>query len=395
MTPATRVAVFTDNDFEKVNGVTTVLGAALAGAPSDVHVRVYTASRLGSDTDDYLALPSWGVGIPFYGDMLMYWPPYRAILEWLNRDAVNVVHLTTPGPMGLAALAAARRLRLPLIGSFHTDLARYTGVLSGSPGLESVMRRYMRWLYGHCARVLVPSEATRALVVRSGIRSDRLDLWTRGVDVQAFTPARRSAALRSEWRARDDRPVLLYAGRLSREKGVDQLPGLSASLTRLGVDHRLVIVGDGPIRAEVAAACPDAVCPGMIGRERLAEAYASADLFVFPSRTDTAGNVVLEAQASGLAVLVSEDGGPRESIRPNVTGIVCPPDSQGWTIAAAALLTDNGRRRAMGAAAREHAMVCSWDRTLAPLYDAYRRAAGVSVSDPGLTHTGTGPRRVA
>ncbi len=200
------------------------------------------------------------------------------------------------------------------------------------------MRRYMRWLYGHCTRVLVPSQATRALVVCSGLPSARLGLWSRGVDAQAFSPARRSAALRAEWRTRDDRPVLLYAGRVSREKGVDQLPLLSAALTRLGVDHRLVIVGDGPMRAEVAAACPDAVCPGMLGRERLAQAYASADLFVFPSRTDTAGNVVLEAQASGLPVLVSEDGGPRELMRPGVTGIVCPPELHGWTMAAASLL---------------------------------------------------------
>ena len=262
MTPATRVAVFTDNDFEKVNGVTTALAAALAGAPPDVRVRVYTASRLGCATDDYLALPSWGVGIPFYRDMLMYWPPYQRIVDWMKRDGINVVHLTTPGPMGLAALAAARRLRLPLIGSFHTDLARYTRVLSGSPTLEACMRRYMRWLYGHCIKVLVPSQATRALVVCSGLPSARLGLWTRGVDAQAFSPSRRSAALRAEWRTRDDRPVLLYAGRVSREKGVDQLPLLSAALTRLGVDHRLVVVGDGPMRAEVAAACPDAVCPG-------------------------------------------------------------------------------------------------------------------------------------
>ena len=249
MTPGTRVAIFTDNDFEKVNGVTTVLAAALAGAPEDVRVRIYTASRLGTDTPTYLALPSWGVGIPFYRDMLMYWPPYRTILRRLVDDATNVVHLTTPGPLGLAALAASSRLRLPLLGSFHTDLARYTGVLSGSPALEAFMRRYLTWLYGHCTRVLVPSQATQTLVAASGIPGDRLDIWSRGVDTQTFTPARRSPALRAEWRARDDRPVLLYVGRLSREKGVGELPALHARLIRLGVEHRLVVVGDGPLRA--------------------------------------------------------------------------------------------------------------------------------------------------
>jgi glycosyltransferase involved in cell wall biosynthesis len=395
MIAATRVAVFTDNDFEKVNGVTTVLGAALAGAPADVRLRVYTAARLGCDTPDYLALPSWGVGIPFYRDMLLYWPPYRTLVRRMVEDSINVVHLTTPGPLGLAALAASRRLRLPLIGSFHTDLARYTGVLSGSAGLEAFMRKYMRWLYGHCQRVLVPSQATRTLVAGSGIPDERLGLWSRGVDTQAFTPAIRSGRLRAEWRARDDRPVLLYVGRLSREKGVDQLPLLQVHLTRLGIDHRLVIVGDGPRRADLAAACPDAVCPGTLGRDRLAEAYASADVFVFPSRTDTAGNVVLEAQASGLPVVVSEHGGPREHMRPGVTGIVCPPDAEAWTVAVATLLTDQGTRRAMALAAREYALTRTWALALAPLYDAYRDAAGATSTAATPARATTGPRRVA
>ena len=168
----------------------------------------------------------------------------------------------------------------------------------------------------------------------------------------------------------------------------------SAALTRLGVDHRLVIVGDGPMRAEVAAACPDAVCPGMLGRERLAQAYASADLFVFPSRTDTAGNVVLEAQASGLPVLVSEDGGPRELMRPGITGIVCPPELHGWMMAAASLLANEATRRTMGAAAREYALSCGWDLTLAPLYAAYREASGAAAASSGPAEFG-GPRRVA
>jgi glycosyltransferase involved in cell wall biosynthesis len=392
VTPATRVAIFTDNDFDKVNGVTTALGAVLAGAPADVAVRVYTASRLGSDTPQYLALPSWGVGVPFYPDMLMYWPPYRALLRRLADDRINVVHLTTPGPIGLAAVAAARRLALPLVGSFHTDLARYTAVLSGSRALEAFMRRYMRWLYGHCQRVLVPSEATRALVADSGLPDAALGIWGRGVDTTIFSPARRSPALRAEWRVGDDRPVLLYAGRLSREKDVERLPALHDQLLRLGVDHRLVIVGDGPLRASIAAGCPGSVCPGMLGRERLAEVYASADLFVFPSRTDTAGNVVLEAQASGLPVVVSTSGGPREQMRPGTTGVACPDDPRAWTVAVAALLADAGARRTMGAAAREFALTRTWPRALAPLYQVYRDASGAPA--PSTSVAGN-PRRVA
>lgn len=392
MTPATRVAIFTDNDFDKVNGVTTALGAVLAGVPSDVAVRVYTASRLGSDTPQYLALPSWGIGVPFYPDMLMYWPPYRTLLRRLADDRINVVHLTTPGPIGIAAVAAARRLGLPLVGSFHTDLARYTAVLSGSRALEAFMRRYMRWLYGHCQRVLVPSEATRTLVAGSGLPGATLGIWGRGVDTTVFSPGRRSASLRAEWRVRDDRPVVLYAGRVSREKDVERLPALHDQLVRLGIEHRLVIAGDGPLRASIAAACPGAVCPGMLGRDRLAEAYASADVFVFPSRTDTAGNVVLEAQASGLPAVVSDSGGPREQMRPGVTGVVCRDDPEAWTLAVAALLTDTAARQEMGAAARQFALTRTWERALAPLYQSYREVSGAGA--PSTVVVGD-PRRVA
>jgi glycosyltransferase involved in cell wall biosynthesis len=384
-----RVAILTDNDFEKVNGVTTALGEVLAHAPSDVRVRVYTASGLGCNTPDYLALPSWGVGIPFYADMRMYWPPYRALLRRLRDDRVDVLHLTTPGPMGLAALAAARRLGVPLVGSFHTDLARYTAMLSGSRTLETFMRRYMRWLYAHCSVVLVPSVATRTLVAESGVPLARLQLWGRGVDSVTFDPARRSQALRDEWRARVDRPVLLYVGRVSREKGVDQLPELHDRLLRLGVDHKLVVAGDGPMRTELASACPEAIRLGTLGRAHLADVYASADVFVFPSRTDTAGNVVLEAQASGLPVVVADAGGPSEQMIHGVTGTVCAADAETWLTAVARLLTDAEQRTGMGRAARAFALSRTWPSALEPLYRTYRDVAGAHSIEK------TSPRRVA
>jgi glycosyltransferase involved in cell wall biosynthesis len=142
------------------------------------------------------------------------------------------------------------------------------------------------------------------------------------VDTTHFTPARRSASLRERWRVSADRPALLYVGRVSREKGLHLLPAIGAALEARGLRHRLVIAGDGPMRRELAAACPDAVFLGSLGRDAVADAFASADLFVFPSTTDTAGNVVLEAQASGLPVVVSDRGGPRENIDPDSSGLV-------------------------------------------------------------------------
>lgn len=368
-----KVAVFTDNDFDKINGVTTTLTAVLAHAPSDIRPRIFTASGLDSDHPDYLAYASIGVDIPFYPEMKMYVPHWRRYLNRVMADGIEVIHLTTPGPMGLVALWIAKQTRLPLVGSFHTDLSAYTQLLSGSERLGALMRAYMRWLYGQCARVLVPSEATRQLMLDAKMRPETLRIWTRGVDTTLFAPEKRSEHLRTEWRASDERPVLLYVGRLSREKGLAILPLLQDALRARGINHQLVVAGEGPMRRELAEQCHDAVFLGPLGRDTVARVFASADLFVFPSETDTAGNVVLEAQASGVPVVVSDRGGPRENLRPDVSGAVCSGQNPHvWAEAVARYCGSPELRAAAAAEARAYAVSRRWDLALTPLYDSYR-----------------------
>jgi hypothetical protein len=160
------VAIFTDNDFGKVNGVTTTLTAALDCAPAGLDLKVYTAAALPVEPADYLAVKSMAVPIPFCSAMDMFVPGLGVYLQRAREDRIDLIHLTTPGPIGLAAMHTAWRLQLPMVGSFHTDLAAYTAVLSGSRRLGVLMREYMRWVYGKCSRVLVPSEATRGLLIR-------------------------------------------------------------------------------------------------------------------------------------------------------------------------------------------------------------------------------------
>jgi glycosyltransferase involved in cell wall biosynthesis len=371
------VAVFTDNDFDKVNGVTTTLTAALQYAPPDVRPRIYTAASLGVDQPHYLALPSLGMPIPFYREMRMYVPRPFTYLECARKDWIDVVHLTTPGPVGLAAMYVARQLHVPLVGSFHTDLAAYTEILSGSRRLGALVRVYMRWPYGRCVRVLVPSEHTRAMLMGANGGAARIDVWPRGVDTMLFTPARRSAQLRERWHVGDRRPAILYVGRLSREKGLAVLPSVQRRLHARGIEHRLVLVGEGPMMAELKRLLPDAIFTGILSRAAVAEAFASADLFLFPSLTDTAGNVVLEAQASGLPVVVSDVGGPRENIVEGRTGVVCESaDAQTWADAIEAILRDPARRRTMGEAARTYALSRRWEHALQPLYRTYREVTG-------------------
>jgi glycosyltransferase involved in cell wall biosynthesis len=367
------VAIFTDNDFDKVNGVTTTLTAALRHAPADMRIRVYTAAALGVDEPHYLAVPSVGMPIPFYGEMRMYVPRIFLYLRTARKDAIDVVHLTTPGPVGLAAMYVASRMRLPMVGSFHTDLAAYTAMLSGSPRLGALMREFMRWPYGRCARVLVPSAHTRDLLIGAKGNPRRIHVWPRGVDTMLFSPSRRSNALRDQWHVSDKRPAILFVGRLSREKGLDVLHPLQRRLHALGVEHQLVLVGDGPMAGELERLLPEAVFMGMQSRVEVAEAFASADLFLFPSRTDTAGNVVLEAQASGLPVVVSGEGGPRENIVDGLTGVVCKDNSvSAWAASVVAVLRPSAHRAAMASAARTYALRRRWEHALQPLYGAYR-----------------------
>jgi glycosyltransferase involved in cell wall biosynthesis len=377
------VAIFTDNDFDKVNGVTTTLSAVLRCAPREMRLRIYTAALVGVEQPDYLALRSFGVPIPFYGEMRMYIPRLLAFVARARADRIDVVHLTTPGPVGLAALYVAWRLGLPLVGSFHTDLAAYTALLSGSPRLGALMREYMRWPYGKCARVLVPSHHTRALLVGAKGNAEKIHVWSRGVDTDLFTPQKRSAALREAWHVSDNRPALLYVGRVSREKGLALLAPLRDRLHAAGIEHRFVIAGQGPMISELRRQLPDAVFTGVLSRAAVADAFASADAFVFPSRTDTAGNVVLEAQASGLPVIVSSDGGPRENIIEGTTGLVCQTDHPSeWSAAVArALGQSTGAAAGLGAeapaktdmrtAARAYATTRRWEQALQPLYRAY------------------------
>jgi len=366
------VAIFTDNDFEKINGVTTTFAAALRHVPAGMRLRIYTSATLAVDDHDYLAVRSVGVPIPFYGQMRMYLPRLRAFLKRARADRIDLIHLTTPGPIGLAALFVAWRLQLPLVGSFHTDLAAYAATLSGSPRLGALMREYMRWPYGKCSRILVPSEHTKQLLIEAKANPEKIDLWPRGVDTTLFSPVKRSALRREAWHVSDRRAALLYVGRVSREKGLDILPALAERLHALGLEHRFIIVGEGPLLSTLRSRMSDAVFTGPLGRDAVADAYAASDLFVFPSPTDTAGNVVLEAQASGVPVIISRSGGPRENMRAGRTGRVCHTlDPDEWARAIVAQLRDPAFA-ATRVAAREYALTRTWPLALEPLFRAYR-----------------------
>jgi glycosyltransferase involved in cell wall biosynthesis len=367
------VGVFTDNDFDKVNGVTTSLRAAIEYAPEDLHVKVYTSDSRGADTPTYLSLKARGMRIPFYREMRVYAPPMLEFLRRARADSLDVIHLTTPGPIGLAAMCVAARLSVPLLGSFHTNFTEYAEILSGSRRLGDMVQRYLRWLYGRCGIVLAPSEATRAMLIENRIAPRTIRLWRRGVSTGRYSPAKRSDHTRWSWGVSADRPALLYVGRLSREKGLEDLADVRRALEARKVPHRFIFVGDGPMRPALEDWFPSAVFTGTLAPDEVAVAMASSDVLLFPSRTDTAGNVVLESQACGLPVVVTDEGGPQENVLPEDTGIICANVRQ-LCRAAIELSANKARRDRMSRAARAYACARTWEDALAPLYESYRDA---------------------
>jgi glycosyltransferase involved in cell wall biosynthesis len=368
-----RIAVFTDNDFNKINGVTTTLRALLQFAPADVRVRIYTADAKGADDRQYLALRAASTRIPYYPGMTLHFPPPWSYLPYLRRDGVDVIHLTTPGPVGLAALFCAWRLQVPLVGSFHTDLATYTSVLAQSRRLGDIVGGYLRWPYGCCERVLVPSQATAAVLDRTRVALGKHVIWQRGVDADVFAPTRRSEALRRQWGADEDTPVVIYVGRVSREKNLAAFVTVHERLIAARLEYRLVFVGDGPMRSEIEQRLPDAIVTGAIPHGDVGEYLASADVFAFPSRTDTAGNVVLEAQAAGLPVVIGDEGGPRENVRPGQSALVTRAgDDDSFATAVERLVTDRPLRAAMSREARAYALTRDWPSSFVPLFETYK-----------------------
>ena len=315
------------------------------------------------------------IEIPFYRGLTVGVPSMPAIVDALAEGRYDLVHLCSPGPAGLGAWLLARVLELPVVGSYHTELAAYAGVRTGQAHLEALAAAALGTFYGDCDAVLSPSPASDERLAQFGIAPDKIVRWDRGVDLDRFDPAlRRPGSLPGEIN-------VLYAGRLTKEKGVELLA--DAFLAAHARDRRLhlLLAGGGPeeewLRARLGG---HATFLGWLEGDALARAYASADTFLFASRTDTFGQVILEAQASGLPVVAVDEGGPASLIEDGETGLLAPADAGAL---ADRLLTLIGKpllgariRRAALAAVR----ACTWDAALGQLAAGYSAALEVRTS---------------
>jgi len=304
-------------------------------------------------------------------------PDVKAVSGFMSKRPFDVAHLSTPGPMGLLGMRLARDAGVPVCGTYHTDFPRYVRELTGSELLEERTWAYMRWFYGQMDQVAAPSQATRMDLIDHGLDPERVHVVGRGVCPEKFSPEHRSLELRQRWGAGDSTPVLTYVGRISKEKNLPLLVKAYKQLLATGRHAVLTLIGDGPYRAEMEAELADtpAVFTGMLGGQELSAAFASGDLFVFPSETDTFGRVVIEAQASGLPVLISDQGGPRDAMSAERTGRIVPnltPDRYAEELEE--VLADPVRITRWKIQAREHALLFTPDASFEAFWNLHRLA---------------------
>jgi glycosyltransferase involved in cell wall biosynthesis len=279
--------------------------------------------------------------------------------EWMARENVSEVIISTPGPVGLAALAAAKALGLRTAGIYHTAFPQYVKILTDDAFMETLTWNFMHWFYTQMDLVWVNSEDYRKEWVDRGIPPERIKILPRGLDIDLFHPTRRDESFWKERGLRQGELAMLYVGRVSKEKNLDLTVTVARRVAEAGV--RPVFVGDGPYRAEMERLLPDAIFTGVLSGVDLAIAYASADFFVFPSTTDTFGNVILEAQASGQATVVSDVGGPRDLVKDGENGFVTKAfDVEQIVDRVNQLASDPKLRERMGIAARSAVETRDW-----------------------------------
>jgi glycosyltransferase involved in cell wall biosynthesis/predicted metal-dependent phosphoesterase TrpH len=359
-----RVALVADG-LGSTHGVTrTVAQIRDRGVPG------YEVEVIGTDADVDRRLSSVAeIEIPFYAGLRIGVPGVPALVEALADGRYDLIHLVSPGPAGIGAWLMARVMQLPVIGSYHTELAAYAGLRSGSAHLELFATAALRGFYGPCEMVLSPSEATDARLAELGIDSERIGRWDRGVDLSRFDPAL------GEPKLFGGKCNVLYAGRLTKEKGADLLA--DAFLAARARDPRLhlVLAGGGPEEAMLRERLKEhATFLGWLDGADLARAYASADAFLFASRTDTFGQVILEAQASGLPVVAVSEGGPASLIEHGESGLLTAPDPDALasalvSVTGTPLLAERLRRAGLTAARQR-----TWEGSMAQLARGYGEA---------------------
>lgn len=310
--------------------------------------------------------------VPDYHSKLLSVPPFLEIAKFIEENEIEMIYISTPGPVGLAGLGISRLLGIPCAGIYHTDYLRHVNHIIQDGKLGQLVGNCGAWFYKSMDMVLVPSRYYMDDIESMGLSRDKMKLFPRGTDCTAFSPSKRSSQFLKKYNLDPEKITISYVGRVSREKDLDILSEAYLQLKKKYSSIQILIVGEGPYLVELRKDLKnsDAYFTGELSGQSLYEAYASSDIFVFPSSTDTYGNSVLEAQASGLPAIVTDSGGPQEIIIPGETGLVClshnPEDLKEKMLE---LCRNSELRNSMGRAAREMALERTWEKAFDLLWN--------------------------
>lgn len=388
-----RVAIVTETYPPEVNGVAMTIGRMIRGLLERGHHIQLVRLRQGAQDQPakgrYLEeVLRRGISIPRYDSLRVGLPAKQALVRLWSRKRPDIVHIVTEGPLGWSALAASTKLKIPCSSDFHTNFHAYT-THYGLGWLRRPVTAYLQKFHNRTQTTFVPTHAL--LEQLEALKFRNLQVVSRGIDTTLFNPGRKSGALRHQWGTRDDALVVLNVGRLAPEKNLPLIMEAYAGIKKARADARMVFVGDGPERPALQAAYRDVVFAGMRYGEDLASHYASGDVFLFPSLTETFGNVTLEAMASGLAVVAYDCAAAAEYIEHGKNGVLVPVDQpEEYVRMAQALALDPERIVRLGRAARTTTERVDWDCVNQAFETALIHVAARIPGEPTLAEHGFG-----
>jgi glycosyltransferase involved in cell wall biosynthesis len=377
--PSLRVAVVTETWPPEVNGVAVTLAKLVQGLGHRNHdVQLIRPRQPKFDTgikDSNLEeVLMRGMPIPSYPELKLGLPSKKTLVKTWTLRRPDVVHIATEGPLGWSALQAAKVLKLPVTSDFRTNFQSYSKHY-GIGWLRKPIVAYLRKFHNATACTMVPTKELKKTLSENGFLN--LKVVSRGVDTSLFNMSKRDPDLRKAWGATDQSQVMISVGRMAPEKNLEQVLKTFEALKFLGTDLKLVMVGDGPLREQFQLKYPEIIFPGMLVQSELAKYYASADLFVFPSQTETFGNVTLEALASGIPVLAFDCAAARDWVQTGVNGWLVPEnDPDGFVRKAVEIFNTKNLLTQVTQSTRQHIVRLDWDQIAeqveSVLWDAIR-----------------------
>jgi glycosyltransferase involved in cell wall biosynthesis len=387
------ICVITETYPPEVNGVAFTLSHLVDGLSALGHaVSVVRPRQRRSDHPDCCYDPSVtlvpSLPFPWYKELQVGIPAGGLLRHCWRRRRPDVVYVATQGPLGWSAVRTARRLGIPVFSGFHTNFHSYSPFY-GAGWLQPVIVRYLRGFHNRTYGTLVPSVDLREQLQASGFKN--VSVLDRGVDSQLFTPERRCPELRYRWGVSDTGLAVLYVGRVAPEKNLRLAVAAYRAMQRFSDSARFIVVGDGPFRATLQKQHPDLIFCGVHTGEDLARYYASADVFLFPSETETFGNVTLEAMASGLVVIAYDYAAAGMHISSGETGVLVPSGAPKAFVDAAAKLAQAPQSlRKIRQQARAYARSVDWPHVVEKFETLLTEPLGRSRTAPSAVMTGRG-----